>query len=224
MAKVTTFSKILAFDTALNFCSVAVFANGKASTEMREMAQGHAEHLVPMAERVLKDAKINYKDIEAIVTTVGPGAFTGLRIGLSTARAMALALNIPIFGITTTQILAVQQARREAKPIGVVLETKRQDFYFQAFDAKGNPTTRAAALPKDKIDIKGLTLIGDGLSRFNGENSAVTVPDMALAAELLAKGEQHWFSEGAGPVYLRDADVTESKRQNRTFSGSSVLK
>lgn len=214
------FRKILAIDTALNHCSVALDVPGKRVHETQEMMQGHAEHLMPMVERVLERAGVEYSELEAVAVTVGPGAFTGLRIGLSAARALALALEIPVYGITTTQLLALQHVRQTPKEVAVILETKRQDFYVQMFDAVGKAKSEAAALPAEDIRTDGFVLVGDGVGRFNGTKADITVPDVQLMAELLAT-HPSYFTEGAEPVYLRGADVTASKRQNRVFEGST---
>ncbi len=217
----TGFKSVLALDTALNNCSVAVYAGGKAVFESAEMMQGHAEHLLPMAERVLGKAGVKYGDIECIAATAGPGAFTGLRIGLSAARGVALALGIPLYGITTTQILALQQVKQKPAPVAVILETKRADFYVQFFDAAGRVLSEAAALPAEEIDVRGFELAGDGVERFNGQRAAITVPDMALAAASLAVSTE-FFTQGAAPVYLRGADITTNKRPQRVYGGSLV--
>jgi tRNA threonylcarbamoyl adenosine modification protein YeaZ len=212
------FDHILALDTALNYCGVGVYALGRVISESMDMAQGHAGHLLPMAERVLKKSGIHYDELGAIAVTVGPGAFTGLRIGLSAARAMALALDLPLFGITTTQLLALQHVRQKPEKVMVVLETKRQDFYVQSFSADGSPLSDAAALEKDVIDPDDFTLIGDGVGRFMGGSNIFTAPDIGLMAELLATNPEY-FTQGAEPIYLRPADVTASKRRNRVFEG-----
>lgn len=212
------FNNIFALDTALNHCGVGVYASGRVFAESLDMVQGHAGHLLPMAERVLKKSEIGYDGLEAIAVTVGPGAFTGLRIGLSAARSMALALDLPLFGITTTQLLALQHVRQKPEKVMVVLETKRQDFYVQSFAVDGSPLSDAAALEKDIIDSGDFTLIGDGVGRFTGQAARFTAPDIGLMAELLV-GDPDFFTKGAEPLYLRPADVTASKRQNRIFEG-----
>jgi tRNA threonylcarbamoyladenosine biosynthesis protein TsaB len=217
------FQKILALDTALNDCSAAVYDGEKVFSESSAMMQGHAEHLIPMAERVLEKSGVEYADIEAVAVTTGPGAFTGLRIGLSAARAIGLALGVPVYGITTTQVLALQAVRDNAEPVMVILDTKRSDFYVQSFDAAGKPLSEAAVMNGEAIKTDGFVLTGDGVERLAGKKAAITAIDAALMAELLATRPE-LFSLGAEPAYLRGADVTESKRQNRIFEGAQGLK
>jgi tRNA threonylcarbamoyladenosine biosynthesis protein TsaB len=208
----------LAMDTALGHCGVAVYRAGEIFSDTREMMHGHAEHLIPMTESVLKKAGIAYEDLDGIAVTSGPGAFTGLRIGLSAARALALALNIPIYGLTTTQLLALQNVKRNPSPVTIVIDTKRGDFYTQSFDGNGAPASEAAVKAADQIDLNG-ALAGDGVELLGGK-AGISVPDVGLLAELLATRVE-LFSEGAEPVYLRGADVTASKKPMRTIESRS---
>ncbi len=217
------FKTILALDTALNNCSAAVYDSGETTSETKEMIQGHAEHLMPMVARVLDRAGVAYDRLEAIATTVGPGAFTGLRIGLSAARALALALGIPVYGITTTQLLALQAVKENAAPVAVILETKRQDFYVQTFDKEGKALSAAACVAADAIKTDGFVLVGDGVERLTGKKAVLAVPGAGFMAGLLAQRPE-FFMEGAEPVYLRGADVTASKQQNRVLAVSTDIR
>ncbi|WP_085341006.1 tRNA (adenosine(37)-N6)-threonylcarbamoyltransferase complex dimerization subunit type 1 TsaB [Aquidulcibacter paucihalophilus] len=98
---------ILAIDTALNACSVAVLRSGEVLVSRVEpMAKGQAERLAPMVGEVLAEAGVTAPQIDRIAVTRGPGAFTGLRIGLAFARGFALALDRPCLGISTLEVLA----------------------------------------------------------------------------------------------------------------------
>src|SRR5262249_27068835 len=127
------FQNILAIDTALGACSAGLRVNGKHFARSEIMLSGHAERLMPMINEVMEEAGVKFPDLDTVVTTTGPGAFTGLRIGLSAAKSLGLALDIPVFGITTLQALALQYSaeKKPSGPLGVILETKREDFYFQ---------------------------------------------------------------------------------------------
>src|SRR3546814_1051962 len=90
-----------------------------------------------MLQAVMAEAGSGFRDLDLLATTVGPGAFTGLRIGLSTARAMALAAALPLLGLTTLETVAAAQdpVARGARPLLVALETRRADVYVQLFGA-----------------------------------------------------------------------------------------
>lgn len=222
---------ILAFDTAMLGCSVSVkMPDGTYCTNTERMARGQAEHLVPMIDKTLEQTGVLYEDLTRIVVTRGPGAFTGLRIGLSTARALGLALNVPVSGLNTTDILAQQffskgdVAFDEDQILVVLIETKRQDFYVQLYDARQKSVSKAEALSLTAVEEKiqayeNVLLIGDAVSRFEKEvrgqytsldgfdlpNSEV-MADMAMDLACLHEAE---------PLYLRGADVSEPKRQER---------
>ena len=87
--------KILAFDTALNACSVAIADDGQVLAHTHEKRRrGHAETLLPMIEDEMKKAGITYEDLDLLAVTVGPGTFTGLRIGLAAARGISIASRV----------------------------------------------------------------------------------------------------------------------------------
>src|SRR5690348_17280086 len=96
--------RLLAIDTALAACSVAVFdtGGGIVASESQSMTRGHAEALMPMVARVMAKAAAKFDTIDRIAVTVGPGSFTGLRVGVSAARGLALAAGKPAVGVATT--------------------------------------------------------------------------------------------------------------------------
>ena len=112
--------RVLAIDTALEACSAAVFdteRGGITASESVAMARGHAEAVMPLLARVMDLAQIEFASLDRIAVTTGPGSFTGLRVGLSVARGIALAANKPAVGITT--LTASQEARVGAYPNAV---------------------------------------------------------------------------------------------------------
>src|SRR5258708_18261673 len=95
--------RVLAIDPALAACSAAVFdtSRGIAATESRGMARCHAEQLMPLIARVMAKAGFEFADLDRIAVTTGPGSFTGLRVGISAARGIALAAAKPAIGLST---------------------------------------------------------------------------------------------------------------------------
>jgi len=223
--------KILAFDTAMFGCSAALYdaAADNGAVESIAMARGQAEALVPMISRVIAQAKAEFSQIDLICTTSGPGAFTGLRIGLSTARALGLACGVPVIGLTTTEVLAAQffsgsaNVLRPEQTLCVLIETKRQDFYYQFFDHRGAALDESGPGALDGaaiIDMAGpdTVFIGDALARFceaggTGRfEQGYELPDPLLMAKLAASGQG---VPKPLPLYLRDADVSQAKRVPR---------
>ena len=103
---------ILSLETSTDVCSVALHDNKTLLGEavIRE-PQAHASRLAPLIESVMRDAKISFSDLQAVAIASGPGSYTGLRIGTSTAKGLCLALNIPLIAIGTLEVLAYQGSR-----------------------------------------------------------------------------------------------------------------
>lgn len=229
----SAFQTVLVIDTAMNGCGVAVHcaARGVKAARVQPMVRGQAEALMPLVEAVMAEAGLEYVDLDAVVVTCGPGAFTGLRIGMSAAKSIGLALNIPVFGITTLQALALGYigARAGEGPFSVVLETKREDFYFQAFDESGKALGEALAAPADEISgqIVGPCL-GDAAARLKTVSGPADLsvvegfdlPDPAVIAQVFIErqGSSDIFAQTAVPVYLRPADVSFSKKPQRVLA------
>lgn len=219
--------RILCFDTAMNGCGAGVWAGGRNISRFEPMASGQGERLMPLIGEVLAGAGLEFSGLGAVVTTLGPGAFTGLRIGLSAAKALSLALDIPVFGITTTQALALQHAAAGpgANWLGVVIETKRADFYFQSFSLDAAPLTEPQAMSAEQISAitskESFVLIGDGVARYSagaktGEPASVDCG--FLARHFAANPESGFYVRDLAPVYLRGAEVSQSKHPPRILA------
>lgn len=229
---------ILALDAAGAACSCAVWREGRVAARCFEtMSRGQSERLVPMANEVMAQAGLDYADLDALAVTLGPGGFTGVRIGLATARAFALALDLPVIGISNFEAVAAAATPEECagRNLVVVLEAKRTDLYVQAFallaqtelegpvpgrlEALGEP----AALLPEALDAAlpdgPLLLIGDatvaacGALRDAGRSVEVSgdkgFADAARVAALAAaRGMPDENDDIPGPLYLRAPDVT----------------
>src|SRR4051812_14151460 len=92
---------ILGFDTSGAVCAAAVLRSGRVAAQREAaMERGHAQALVPMLAAAMEEAGLGFGDLDAVGVTVGPGAFTGIRIGLAAARGIGLASGLPVFGVT----------------------------------------------------------------------------------------------------------------------------
>ncbi len=210
---------ILAFDTALNGCNVAcVKAGGTPAFRQIVTGRDQAARLVPLIQECVNEAGITFADLDKIITTIGPGSFTGLRIGLSTARSLALALNTPLVGVTTLDVIA-QQALRVAggAPFAVLLETKRSDYYGQVFDGQGHATGEPFALSASDVlaHLSNHVIVGDAVERFVAETGyAGSFESMTMLdpLDLLAIGCLATAGNSTEPLYLRGADVSQSKK------------
>jgi tRNA threonylcarbamoyladenosine biosynthesis protein TsaB len=215
------FSKpVLAFDSALAGCTAAVLHGCEVHSRLFETQREQAAKLMPMVQDLMAEAKVAFADLGLIVTTVGPGSFTGLRIGLSAARALGLAIDVPVQGVSTFEVVA-RSAVPENVACLVILETKRTDYYVQAFDAdkkpQGDPSCMEEGDLRKKIAGGQYILCGDALARLGVEGRECTLPDPEMLARI---GLEHFLRNGEKaatpePVYLRGADVSMSKKQNR---------
>ncbi len=150
---------LLAFDTAGTACSAAVWRGGAIRARRFEiMSRGQSERLVPMIEAVMAEAGIAYPALDAVAVTRGPGGFTGVRIGLATARALALACARPVIGVSNFEAVAaaVPDDERRGRSLAVVIDAKRSDLYVQAFGAVPGaglePVTEAQAIAPADLD------------------------------------------------------------------------
>lgn len=216
-------TRILAIDTASSGCSAAYFNGDDFTFEMMPMERGQAEHLVPLIGRVLEKAGAEYKDIERIAVTTGPGAFTGLRIGLSAARALGLALDVPVGGIPTMDVIARKffafNPYQPGEALCILLETRRSDFYVQ-FEGDYVAAMEAADIARMASHRK-IVFAGDALARFQELQlpekdwrfvSGYEMPDPCFVAFMALEGQTILPPE---PLYLRGADVTHPKNSRR---------
>ncbi len=144
---------LLGFDTATTTCSAALWAAGEVrACRQVELPGRHAEVLVPMLREVAAEAGTTLDAMEAFAVTVGPGSFTGIRIGLATARGLALARGRPLVGLSTLEVLAagVPATEREG-PILAVLDAGRGRLYAQVFARTLRPLCDAQALAVEAL-------------------------------------------------------------------------
>ncbi len=133
--------RVLAIDTALAACSAAVFdsdAGDALASETQPMVRGHAEALMPLIARVMDQAGIEFSDLDRVAVTTGPGSFTGMRVGISAARGIALATGKPAIGLTTLAAYAAPLlAKDDSTPVAVVIDARHEQVYLQVFGRGG---------------------------------------------------------------------------------------
>lgn len=192
---------------------------------------------MPLINETLADAGANYSMLDAIAVTRGPGAFTGMRIGLSTAKALGLAADKPVCGVTTFDAVLhsflLNNEVVDASVICILLETKRKDYYFQAYDGKSySPISEPLALGIKEVcsfivGYCNIIVVGDVEKRFKkeldgalGEHNISFVEilqpssaGISKAAEFQLRAETTSFD--SRPCYLRNADVSISKKHAR---------
>ena len=199
---------LLALDTSADYVSIALLDKTKVVGYIHEqMSHGQGESLIPLIQKLLKQKKKTIKDIDHIAVAVGPGSFTGVRIALACARAFALALDIPVWGITNFAA-AVYDLRKKLK---VVLDTKRGDFFVQDFNSRGkpvgNPSIKSAQQLKKSLPFVA-TGSGANILAQEIKCDVVEQPLPSAVAVGLAATTHPELIQDASPLYLRDADVT----------------
>jgi tRNA threonylcarbamoyladenosine biosynthesis protein TsaB len=147
---------VLGFDCAGRGCSAAVLRDGEVGARRAEvMERGQAEALLPMISAVLEEAGVAATVLDLIAVTTGPGAFTGLRIGLAAARGLALASGVPVLGVTSFAAVAtgVRSEDFAGRPLVVALDSKRAELFLQVFAAPGAPQGEGALVAPDALRL-----------------------------------------------------------------------
>ena len=212
----------LAFDTTANGVSVLLSKDDRTiDLFQEEMDFGQAEVLIPEIRNTLEAENLQFKDLGLAVVCTGPGSFTGVRSSISAARAFGLACpKTKIIGVSAFEAYAHSlDAEETAKINAVIIETKREDFYYQLFDEKLKKITEPAARTYEEIidRLRGpkVTLVGDGVERFLNKPSGLSLhaikmlncpPIEDLAACGLQKYQNKIF-DFPKPLYLRAPDV-----------------
>ena len=177
--------RLLGFDTATATCSAALWADGAVIAHRRSEAGGrHAEALVPMLREVAAEGGTTLAEVGAFAVTLGPGSFTGIRIGLAAARGFALAGKRPLIGLTTLEVLAagVPEGEREG-PILAALDAGRGRLYAQLFDRSTAPLTEPAALEAGALPALVGAAVSGGSLVVAGTGQEVALGALAPAIE-----------------------------------------
>lgn len=214
-------SILLAIDTACNLCSAGLFdcQKGKIiATVSEDIGRGHAERLMGLLAGLLAGAGLNYQDIGRIAATTGPGSFTGIRVGLATARGLALGLGVPVAGIGVLAAIGFQHQahnRQNDIPLVVVMEAKRGEVFMQDFGpGKTRPPMAVAVdviddhLPRSNFRIAGSA--ADNVVGLSGRSDVEIVSRQgAVDIECLATmaAQLDVDSQRPKPLYLRSADA-----------------
>jgi tRNA threonylcarbamoyladenosine biosynthesis protein TsaB len=137
---------LLAIDTALDACAAAVLDTGTSkliAVESQAMKRGHAEALMPLIGRVMQQASLPFAALDRIAVTTGPGSFTGLRVGLSAARGLALAAGKPAVGLTTLSAYAAPIVSDSGEdPVISAIDARHDQVYFQVVSGNGSSLVR----------------------------------------------------------------------------------
>lgn len=216
---------ILAIDTCFDGCSACVAEHqGRAvavlSARRERFETGHAERLVPMVGEVVGEAGLSFDQIGRIAVTVGPGTFTGTRIGVAAARALGLATGAGTVGVSSLAAMA-EVARRQlgAVPLAVVVDARRGEVYAQSFGSGGDEQSSPALLSlEDAARVAGegdIVFVGSGaaavavIARGHGRAATALLPDLLPDATAVAQlaARLPCCDTTVAPLYLRPPDA-----------------
>jgi len=210
---------VLAFDCSGSGAAVAVLVSGLIAASRADAEPvGQAERLMPMIDAVCSEAGMRFADLDLLAVTVGPGSFTGIRIGLAAARGLALATGLPCIGVTSFAAVAAEVSP-ELRPLAVALDSRRDEIFVQYFPTEDRgdapmmqrPEDAAKALPRGTLwlagDAAGLLAPWLGASaRIVPEAGRLNPGAVArLAAAGWRPGERPLLPR---PLYLRAPDTT----------------
>jgi tRNA threonylcarbamoyladenosine biosynthesis protein TsaB len=206
--------KVLALDAALDACQAAVLDGDQVLACLSEpMQRGHQEAIGPMAQAAMADAGLAFADLERIGVTVGPGSFTGVRVGLAFAKGLALALGVPLVGIGTLEALAASAGDEGA--VTAAIDGRRGQVYLQSFQAGaplGPPQSVAVEAAPAHLGAASRRIVGPGAHLLQGLQGGrfmeVGIPDPAALARLVARAPAP--AAPPRPIYLRAPDARPS--------------
>jgi len=227
---------ILGIETSTKTGSIAVVSeSGVIAQYSLNIEVTHSERLMSTVDRVLKDTGISIREMDAFAVAIGPGSFTGLRIGLATVKGLALALHKPVAAVPTLQALAAGLPFA-GYPVCSMLDARKNEVYAALYRFEGHRMVRIMA--EEAIPIRDLAGRISGKTLFTGEASviyraelerqfsenalfaplAAVLPSAATVAEIglaLIKGGEQADLEGLAPLYIRrpEAEVAWEKRQ-----------
>ncbi|HEY9562310.1 MAG TPA: tRNA (adenosine(37)-N6)-threonylcarbamoyltransferase complex dimerization subunit type 1 TsaB [Nocardioides sp.] len=207
---------LLALDTASPQVTVALLDDaGTVVAELRsEHLMKHAEQLAPMIAGVLADAGADRIDITAVAVGVGPGPFTGLRVGLATARTLAMVLQVPVYGVCSLDALAVEAVATGAVdgPFLVATDARRKEVYWASYDEDGARTSEPSVdRPADVASE--LPVVGEGAQLYPDSFPNGVGPTRPGAGWLgRAVVEERAELLDPDPLYLRRPDAVMPSR------------
>lgn len=201
---------LLAFDTASPTVTVAVHdGNDVVAAHQSEETMRHGEQLAPLIERTLAEAALRPAELTAIAVGTGPGPFTGLRVGLVTARTLGHVLGIPIHGICSLDALAVQAVTTGtvAGPFEVATDARRKEVYLAGYDGEGRRISGPVVDKPAAVASNG-PVVGEGAALYPDAFSDARGP-LRPSAEWIAVAVQQGRAEilPPEPLYLRRPDA-----------------
>jgi tRNA threonylcarbamoyladenosine biosynthesis protein TsaB len=225
-------SLVLAFDCAVSGLGIAVVRDGIRLAGLAEDGRDQAARLLPAIETVLGEAGVGRRELSLIAVTIGPGSFTGVRVGLAAARGLAVGLGVPLAGLATTSVLRAQAVPR-GRAVVAAIDSRLGDWFCAIAEGEEEPVPFVAAAPELALRLGGRAylVVGSGAQALVAQLVAAGIdavaeealPDPAVIARLAADtGAETWRvrnkREGLPrPLYLRGVNITLPDGARRTI-------
>lgn len=196
----------LGIDTALGATSVALWSGGRVVAEHYQAGrEQQASRLLRWVEATLAEAGIGYADLEGVVASVGPGGFTGIRVGLAAARGIGFAAKLPVSGFSTLQLMAYG-VRAEAEEVTAILPAGREQVFLQHFRAMEAEEPQLLA----RSELPALKTLVTTLPELPAERALIhdVAKNAALLVEMRASGVQPLMPSTPSPLYIKPPDAT----------------
>ena len=229
-------ANLLAIDTSSAWCSVALSLGDQAAQLRHEaVSAGASQVLLPWIEELLSNANIALKGLDVIAVGIGPGAFTGVRLGVAAVQGLAISNNLPVISVTSLDAIAAQLVATNAfkdihpKEFVIAIDARMEEVYWARYESQPNQLPKRIGdirltRPED-IELEGIGFLagsainayGDRLPKFNGAvDSQIAISSLgilACAQQLLAEGKQQDIRQ-LEPLYVRNkVALTTAERE-----------
>ena len=211
--------KLLAIDTASVICAACVYdtvARQEDGRAVLDLGKGHAEHLMAVVGNAMQRAKITFPEFDAVAVSIGPGSFTGVRVGVAAARGLAMALKVPAIGVTTLEALAAEARQRFGDvPVMSALDAGRGEINAAVYGETGATLVEPTVMTLDEAVLlarrRSTVVVGSAGPRIAVELPAVKTGSTSATADIgyyaaIAAGRDAG-GEKPRPLYLRGADA-----------------
>ena len=220
--------KILSISTSSNIASVSISENDECILELNiNNNKTHSETLMPLIDELLKTSKLKLSDINAIACDVGPGSFTGIRIGISTVKAIAESLSISVIGVSSLEALAYNIQDIDCKTICSLIDARNNQVYCGIFDKEYHLLEDYMADDINKVlktlqKYDNILFVGDGAIEHKNLLNITNLPyDNAIHSKNIAKCAYNKFknnitktADSIAPLYLRKSQAERMKQKN----------
>jgi tRNA threonylcarbamoyladenosine biosynthesis protein TsaB len=220
----TRMTLVLAFDCAVTGLGVAVVRDGTCLAVRREEGREQAATLLPAIKAVLAEAGVERRELSLIAATVGPGSFTGVRVGLAAARGLAVGLGVPLAGIATTRLL-LAQAPPTDRLVVAAIDSRLDDWFVATADAPDAPFVASTEQLIAQLKGRRSVIVGAQVPGLPEATLHPALPDpVVLAGLALRDGVDRWRERNRSqgmprPLYLRGVNITLPDGARRTVDG-----